>query len=215
MVVAKEMTPRVAQSRTPSGNWQEKMAHPIATVILSAVVGAGSALLVAAIDAGVTVQTVQQQLQAEREKEHREKTPAIYTAYLDAASRYRTAQVNLVAYTGQNGLRNGDDNLNLATALADPTARELLNLKNSAASTYETAVDGLAVYGSDEAWKIHQRIASMSGRVVDADGDGVDETSFENYVDDMRIEFCKTVSLHGEACGDRRLAPDYIQKMRG
>lgn len=206
-------TPRVVKQSNLRRSLGDKLGHPLVTALISALVGAGSALFVAGIGATVTTQTVQQQLQADKEKEHREKTPAVYSSYLDAAKRYRTAQINLAVYTRQRGLQDPDVELTRAKSLSDPTAKELLMARDAAATTYESAVDGLAVYGSDEAWGIHQRIADKlsPGKVVDADGDGVDETYFDNYIDDLRIEFCETVSLKGETCDARRLAPDFLQ----
>lgn len=206
-------SPNVLRQNNLQRSLGEKLGHPLVTALISALVGAGSALFVAGIGATVTTQTVQQQLQAENEKEHREKTPAVYSSYLDAANRYRTAQMNLAVYTRQRGLQDPDGELARAKSLSDPTANELLLARDAAAATYESAVSGLAVYGSDEAWGIHQRITGKlsPGKVIDADGDGVDETSFDNYIDDLRIEFCKTVSLKGETCEARRLAPDFLQ----
>ena len=197
----------------PQRDWGDTLGHPLITALISALVGAGSALFVGGIGAIVTTQTVQQQLQAEKEKEHREKTPAVYSSYLDAAVRYRTAQMNFAVYTRQRGLQGTDGASARAQSLSDPTAKGLLMSRDAAATTSESAVNSLAVYGSDEAWGIHRRIADKlsPGTVVDADGDGVDETSFDNYIDDMRIEFCETVSLNGETCEARRLAPDFLQ----
>lgn len=59
--------------------------------------------------------------------------------------------MNLAAYTRKWGLQDPDLELARAKSLSDPTAKELLMAMDAAATTYESAVNGLAVYGLDEA----------------------------------------------------------------
>ncbi|WP_224025305.1 hypothetical protein [Arthrobacter sp. NicSoilC5] len=216
MPQTKGKVPQATQQGNSTKQWIGNLSNPLLIALISALVGASSALLVAGIGAVVTTQTVQQQLQAEKEKEHREKTPAVYTSYLDSAKRYRAAQMNLATYSRSRGIQNPDSTQGRAMSLSDPAVKDLLLARDAAATDYESAIDNLAVYGSDEAWNIHKKIAAglTPSKVIDADGDGVDETGFGNYMDDLRIEFCETVSLKGEACHTRRLAPEFVQAFR-
>ncbi|MDJ0458596.1 hypothetical protein PUN71_015435 [Arthrobacter sp. NQ7] len=120
--------------------------HPVITqgivALAAGFIGASAGLLGAKLQADASEGVAQRQLQEAAQKQAREQRDVTYREYLDAANGYHVAATTLFARTAPQ-----DVNAALTSFM---TAR----------SKFQTETNEVYVYGTDEAWRAHQRLAS-------------------------------------------------------
>lgn len=133
------------EAAAPSGKlWIER--HPVITgavgALLAGAIGAGSAVIGATVSSNASLKIAQEQLQSTADQKARDQREVTYREYLDAANGYRTAATNLFANTAPSNVNEA------ATSFMAARAK------------FQKQTNEVYVYGSDEAWKAHQTLAS-------------------------------------------------------
>lgn len=123
--------------------WVEK--HPVGAgvvgVLLAGILGAGSALWGAHVSSESSYRIAKEQLQHAADQKAKDQKEGTYRAYLEAANAYRNAAVDMFGGTAPTDVK--------AAWSSFMTAR----------AKFQEQTNEIYVYGSDDAWNAHQRIA--------------------------------------------------------
>lgn len=189
--------------------------------LIGALIGAAAGVTGAVITADASRDTSTVQVQAEREKENREKTADVYNAYLDAAVKYNIASDNYAQ--GRSALQSMADALaetgrssapddavhsssDVGGSLLDERTTALRRSRDEAAAAFELAINNLAVYGSSAAWEVHRELVPVLANPntgTNVHITLVDQKLFNELIAKFRGVFCDSVALEKASCSAR------------
>lgn len=150
-----------------------------------AFIAAVSALVGAAVGAVASIWIAHVQINEQRATEAREKKAQVYSDYLNAADNYSVATGRLTGELKKSTQADRDK-----ITLNTPAIKNYLDAR----STYQDQVNLVYVYGSDEAWKRHRKMAAvLPPSLQSPDIEVVDSTKFLAAYQGFQEIFCEEV----------------------
>lgn len=151
-----------------------------------AAIAAISALAGAAVGAAASIWIAHVQIHEQRATEAREKKAQVYSDYLNAANNYSLATGRL-AEELKKSTQAEPDKITVNT----PAIKNFFDAR----SNYQDQVNLVYVYGSDEAWKRHRKVAGVLPPSLDSHEANleVDSTKFLAAYQGFQEVFCEEV----------------------
>lgn len=150
-----------------------------------AAIAAISALVGAAVGAGASIWIAHVQIDEQRTTEAREKKARVYSDYLNAADNFSVATWRLTEELEKSAQAERDK-----FTVNTPAIKKFVDAR----SKYQDQINLVYVYGSDEAWKRHRKMAGVLPPSLDSfEIEAVDSTKFLAAYQGFQEIFCEEV----------------------